>query len=331
MYGAQVMGTTRLVVIRENDGRSRSPYVNNNNANRQAYSDNSGSQCFKYILFYLFLTAVFVQVWVVVATSKNLPSIIITAILTFFAIVVLIWRHIVANRSYQEFRRRQMQQGAIQQERSTIMLRPLGLSMRNIPEQGPDHSLGLSQSLLMTLPTYTYTAMVVERSANIDGQNQGVSTYSMVGKDEETGLSREDHQSQSIITDSTDINASDTTRLFPRSMTCIVCLIDYTPGDELVLLPCGHEYHRTCVFTWLSCHRLCPVCKREVIMKPPTENPELHVASSTADTTTGIGAGTGTGATIVAPISASAQEQHVSSESVGINSTDLTQDSKENS
>ena len=310
------MGATRLQVISENDRRARPV----RQYQREENYDTPGSQCFKYILFYLFLTAVFVQVWVVVATSNNLPSIIITAILTFFAIIVLIWRHLVTYRRDQELRRNRIQQGTLQQQRSTIMLRPLGLSMRNIPEQSPDYSAGVSRILLMTLPTFTYTALVEDKE-------KASSTYSAVVKEEEAGLSEDTivgdpSSSLRLVNDVEVLNNNIGGPRCPRSSTCIVCLVDYATGDELVLLPCNHEYHRSCIFTWLACHRLCPVCKQEVVIKPPTlsasggnsvPEPSYLYVDSTANPR----------GTVSATAVEVTSEQHTDGIEVGINSTDL--------
>ncbi|BFZ64668.1 hypothetical protein YB2330_005819 [Saitoella coloradoensis] len=48
---------------------------------------------------------------------------------------------------------------------------------------------------------------------------------------------------------------------------CPICLEDYTPGELLLTLPCGHEYHKACVEPWLvKRRRVCPICKRDVIV-----------------------------------------------------------------
>lgn len=274
MYGAQVMGATRLQMMQENENSSR---VNRTRYNDDYSLDTSGNHCLRYLLFYLFITAVFVQVWVVVATSANQASIIITAILTFLAIIVLARRHYVTSRSYQEEQMRRLRERSMRQNQTTIMLRPLGLSMRNIPEIPEGYSTGVSRSQLLSLPTFTYTPLSTEDNNDciIGDINPSHQTH-----DQEMGYSTENdctQQASDIV--SSDNHVSDgknndiPNRIPPsaRSTVCIVCLTDYVRGDQLVLLPCGHDYHQTCVFTWLASHRLCPVCKQEVTLKPPQE------------------------------------------------------------
>lgn len=59
------------------------------------------------------------------------------------------------------------------------------------------------------------------------------------------------------------------TMLFdPKSVSeqtkCAICLGDYVEGEELMTLPCTHNFHCTCVQHWLQESNTCPVCRREV-------------------------------------------------------------------
>ncbi|EEQ99097.1 conserved hypothetical protein, partial [Perkinsus marinus ATCC 50983] len=52
---------------------------------------------------------------------------------------------------------------------------------------------------------------------------------------------------------------------------CAICLFDYTFDDEIVRLPCGHEYHADCIQLLFASfprngtlyHR-CPLCRVEI-------------------------------------------------------------------
>lgn len=45
---------------------------------------------------------------------------------------------------------------------------------------------------------------------------------------------------------------------------CAVCQYDYKHGDELVKLPCSHDYHKDCVVKWLEQNDSCPSCRRSI-------------------------------------------------------------------
>ena len=46
---------------------------------------------------------------------------------------------------------------------------------------------------------------------------------------------------------------------------CMICLVDYEPGEELRTMPCMHFFHRECIDRWLLKQgSTCPICKFNV-------------------------------------------------------------------
>ncbi|CAN7102774.1 probable E3 ubiquitin-protein ligase RHG1A [Brassica rapa] len=42
---------------------------------------------------------------------------------------------------------------------------------------------------------------------------------------------------------------------------CCICQEEYTEGDDMGTLECGHEFHSQCIKEWLKQKNLCPICK----------------------------------------------------------------------
>lgn len=45
---------------------------------------------------------------------------------------------------------------------------------------------------------------------------------------------------------------------------CCICYEDFIAGEKVMLLPCLHAYHSTCLVPWLSNNRICPICREEI-------------------------------------------------------------------
>lgn len=45
---------------------------------------------------------------------------------------------------------------------------------------------------------------------------------------------------------------------------CVICLEQYREGDAVRTLPCLHQFHKSCVDTWLSEQGRCPTCKMPI-------------------------------------------------------------------
>ena len=72
-----------------------------------------------------------------------------------------------------------------------------------------------------------------------------------------------------------------TDRHTPRTVvyvsTCCVCIEDFSLGEKVTRLPCGHLLHRPCAEMWLGRHCTCPVCRYELRTDEPWFERERHV------------------------------------------------------
>lgn len=46
--------------------------------------------------------------------------------------------------------------------------------------------------------------------------------------------------------------------------SCAVCREGFAPGNILRSLPCGHEFHDSCIVPWLENCNTCPICRWEL-------------------------------------------------------------------
>ena len=56
----------------------------------------------------------------------------------------------------------------------------------------------------------------------------------------------------------------DPSKLDPEKKNCVICLEDFKEGDDIIILPCIHVFHKTCITDWLQSHNDCPICKFEL-------------------------------------------------------------------
>ncbi|KAI4330399.1 hypothetical protein MLD38_028689 [Melastoma candidum] len=58
---------------------------------------------------------------------------------------------------------------------------------------------------------------------------------------------------------------------------CTICLDDYKDGEIIKVLPCRHEFHSSCVESWLNKGGLfCPVCKHDMRAKSSGHETKLQ-------------------------------------------------------
>jgi len=45
---------------------------------------------------------------------------------------------------------------------------------------------------------------------------------------------------------------------------CIICQYEYKTDEQLIILPCNHNFHLECIIEWLKKEKTCPFCKSEI-------------------------------------------------------------------
>ncbi|XP_010239610.1 probable E3 ubiquitin-protein ligase HIP1 isoform X2 [Brachypodium distachyon] len=46
---------------------------------------------------------------------------------------------------------------------------------------------------------------------------------------------------------------------------CCICQEEYTNGEDMGRLDCGHDFHTTCIKQWLVIKNICPICKKAAL------------------------------------------------------------------
>ncbi|KAL7747676.1 hypothetical protein RI367_006965 [Sorochytrium milnesiophthora] len=67
--------------------------------------------------------------------------------------------------------------------------------------------------------------------------------------------------------------------LSPDDALCVICLLEYTPGDPLRHLHCGHHFHRDCADHWLTLSRKCPLCCQNAVYNPNPSPPSTLIVA----------------------------------------------------
>jgi len=76
--------------------------------------------------------------------------------------------------------------------------------------------------------------------------------------------------------------------------TCAICLEGYKDGDTLRILPCKHEFHKSCIDPWLLTHRTCPMCKSNILKALGVDLPyDVNIARHDVESSTNAIAPTG--------------------------------------
>lgn len=47
--------------------------------------------------------------------------------------------------------------------------------------------------------------------------------------------------------------------------SCVICLEDFKLSQFVKNTPCGHKFHRECLYEWLKINTNCPYCKLDLV------------------------------------------------------------------
>jgi hypothetical protein len=54
---------------------------------------------------------------------------------------------------------------------------------------------------------------------------------------------------------------------------CAICLDNFKNDNYVIFLGCGHYFDKECISNWLlNNSKVCPICKKEVKMRPKKKN-----------------------------------------------------------
>lgn len=59
-------------------------------------------------------------------------------------------------------------------------------------------------------------------------------------------------------------NSNELLTKYHDEFSCTICHEPYQNGDPIILLECGHHYHKQCCLDWLKINRTCPLCRSEI-------------------------------------------------------------------
>ncbi|CEG75907.1 Putative Ring finger domain protein [Rhizopus microsporus] len=67
-----------------------------------------------------------------------------------------------------------------------------------------------------------------------------------------------------------------------HEQVCVICLDEFSTGEQVRKLPCSHEFHTECIDPWLTIKSAsCPLCKHDCYVKTETNDAEQSTSQPT--------------------------------------------------
>ena len=45
-----------------------------------------------------------------------------------------------------------------------------------------------------------------------------------------------------------------------ENQNCYICQKKYALEEDIIILPCSHYFHKSCIFGWFEKYSTCPIC-----------------------------------------------------------------------
>ena len=45
---------------------------------------------------------------------------------------------------------------------------------------------------------------------------------------------------------------------------CLICLDEFKQGQQIIMIKCGHLYHKPCLDSWFLKKKTCPLCDEQL-------------------------------------------------------------------
>jgi hypothetical protein len=45
---------------------------------------------------------------------------------------------------------------------------------------------------------------------------------------------------------------------------CLICLDEFKQGQQIIMIKCGHLYHKPCIDKWFLKKKTCPLCDEQL-------------------------------------------------------------------
>lgn len=256
-------------------------------------------------LFYFVLGFIGVRVWILIADTGNENLEIIGGVITFILAVFFYLQYLKYARARSAL---QVNSALIHGDLHLLNLHLLILHRESVNRAQLQEPAGLSQQMIDSLETFVFDGSITNKPSFLLSEDVKMSNGNMDVKQDS------DLESSLPVSTVAHTLSEQQFKVTNFDSTCSICLAEYTNGEVLSRLPCGHVYHTGCVNQWLQLHVSCPLCKQNIqqLLGVPSDLRRESVSVAQNNSVINIsntnGRDTAAGGSIINPLSAAATD-----------------------